>query len=135
VGTPATLRYAKSETTAADVVGPDGKHELPLSDASKAMTYDLAAAGFYEVQSANGRRSLLAVHADRRESDLTTIPDETLDLWRNTGSKTPAEKTGKEMSSTSPWSLWRYVLLLVLIAACVESVFASRYLKEEREAA
>ncbi len=134
VGTPATLRYAKSETTAADVVGPDGKHELPLSDASKAMTYDLAAAGFYEVQSANGRRSLLAVHADRRESDLTTIPDETLDLWRNTGSKTPAEKTGKEMSSTSPWSLWRYVLLLVLIAACVESVFASRYLKE-REAA
>jgi hypothetical protein len=77
----------------------------------------------------------MAVHADRRESDLTTIPDETLDLWRNTGSKTPVEKTAAGQSSVTPWSLWRYVLLLVLLAACVESVFAARYLKEEREAA
>lgn len=135
VGSPATLRHAKSETTAADVVGPDGKHELSLSDASQAMTYDLSQAGFYEVQSAGGRRSLLAVHADRRESDLTTIPAETLDLWRNTGSDAPVEKTATGRTSTTPWSLWRYVLLLALIAACVESLFAVRYLKQEREAA
>jgi hypothetical protein len=135
VGTPATLRHAKSETTAADVVGPTGKHELALSDAGKAMTFDLAQAGFYEVQSAGGRRSLLAVHADRRESDLTTIPDETLELWRNTGSTAPADKTAAGPSSTTPWSLWRYVLTLALLAACVESIFATRYLKEEREAA
>ena len=135
VGSPATLRHAKSETTAADVVGPDGKHELSLSDASQAMTYDLSQAGFYEVQSAGGRRSLLAVHADRRESDLTTIPAETLDLWRNTGSDAPVEKTATGQTSTTPWSLWRYVLLLALIAACVESLFAVRYLKQEREAA
>ena len=134
VGTPATLRHTKSETTAADVVGPDGKHELGLADASKAMTFDLAQAGFYEVQSASGRRALLAVHADRRESDLTVIPDETLDLWRNTGGKAPVEKTTGGQKLTAPWSLWRYVLMLVLLAACVESVFASRYLKEEREA-
>ncbi len=135
VGSPATLRHAKSETTAADVVGPDGKHELSLSDASQAMTFDLSQAGFYEVQSASGRRSLLAVHADRRESDLTTIPAETLDLWRNTGSNAPVEKTATGQTLTTPWSLWRYVLLLALIAACVESLFAVRYLKQEREAA
>ena len=136
VGTPATLRHAKSETTAADVVGPAGKHELTLSDASKAMTFDLAQAGFYEVQSASGRRSLLAVHADRRESDLTAIPEETLNLWRNTGTNAPAEKTAAAgQSSTAPWSLWRYVLVLALISACVESLFAVRYLKQEREAA
>jgi hypothetical protein len=135
VGTPATLRHAKTETTAADVVGPTGKHELALGDASKAMTFDLAQAGFYEVQSASGRRSLMAVHADRRESDLTTIPGETLDLWRNTGSSASADKSVSGQSSTTAWSLWRYVLTLVLIAACVESLFASRYLKEEREAA
>ncbi len=135
VGSPAQLRHAKSETTAADVVGPSGKHELSLSDASKAMTFELAQAGFYEVQSAGGRRSLLAVHADRRESDLTAIPDETLNLWRNTGSNAPAAKTAVGQSSTTLWSLWRYVLLLALIAACVESLFAVRYLKEEREAA
>jgi hypothetical protein len=135
VGSPATLRHAKSETTAADVVGPTGKHELSLSDAGKAITFNLEQAGFYEVQTAGGRRSLLAVHADRRESDLTAIPDETLDLWRNTGSSAPADKSAPGQSSTTPWSLWRYVLTLVLIAACVESLFATRYLKEEREAA
>ena len=70
VGSPAALRHAKSETTAADVVGPTGKHELSLSEAA-GDEFDLTQAGFYEVQSASGRRSLLAVHADRRESDLT----------------------------------------------------------------
>jgi hypothetical protein len=99
------------------------------------MTFDLSQAGFYEVQSANGRRALLAVHADRRESDLTTIPDETLDLWRNTGSAAPVEKTASGQTLTTPWSLWRYVLLLALLAACVESLFAVRYLKQEKEAA
>jgi hypothetical protein len=135
VGTPATLRHSRTETTAADVIGPSGKHELALGDAAKAMTFNLAQAGFYEVQSASGRRSLMAVHPDRRESDLTVIPDETLILWRNTGSMTQADQTAATQTLTAPWSLWRYVLLLVLIAACVESVFASRYLKEERETA
>ncbi len=135
VGTPATLRHSKTETTAADVIGPTGKHELALNDAATAMTFNLPQAGFYEVQSASGRRSLLAVHPDRRESDLTVIPDETLVLWRNTGGMTPADQTAATQTLTAPWSLWRYALLLVLLAACVESVFASRYLKEERETA
>jgi hypothetical protein len=135
VGTPATLRRSKSETTAADVIGPTGKHELALADAAKALTFDLAQAGFYEVQTASGRRSLMAVHPDRRESDLTVIPDETLVLWRNTGSMAPTDKTATTQNLTAPWSLWRSVLLLVLIAACVESVFAARYLKEERQTA
>jgi hypothetical protein len=77
---------------------------------------------------------LLAVHADRRESDLTTIPEETLLLWRNTGNSAavmdPAPSAERQ---TLPWSLWRYALLLVLIAALVESLFASRYLREERQ--
>jgi hypothetical protein len=135
VGTPATLRHSRTETAAADVIGPTGKHELALGDAAGATTFNLSEAGFYEVQSANGRRSLLAVHPDRRESDLTTIPAETLILWRNTGSMAPADQTAAAQRSIAPWSLWRYVLLLVLIAACVESVFASRYLREERETA
>jgi hypothetical protein len=135
VGTPATLRHSRTETAAADVIGPTGKHELALGDAARATTFNLSEAGFYEVQSANGRRSLLAVHPDRRESDLTTIPAETLILWRNTGSMAPADQTAAAQRSIAPWSLWRYVLLLVLIAACVESVFASRYLREERETA
>ena len=135
VGSPATLRHTMSESTAADVIGPTGKHELSLSDASKALTFNLEQAGFYEVQSASGRRSLLAVHPDRRESDLTAITAETLELWRNTGSTSPAVNAAPGQNLAAPWSLWRYVLTLVLIAAFVESFFAGRYLKGEREAA
>ena len=41
-------------------------------------------------KTASGRRSLVAVHADRRESDLPAIPHETLDLWKGTGGTDPA---------------------------------------------
>jgi hypothetical protein len=34
-----------------------------------------------------------------------------------------------------PWSLWRFALILVMAAAIAESIFASRYLKEERQTA
>jgi hypothetical protein len=133
-GTPVTLRRTREQGAAADVIGPDGKHELGLGEAAKALSFGLAREGFYEVQRANGRRSVEAVHADRRESDLSRIPQETLDLWRNTGSSTAAA-TGSVEQQTVPWSLWRYVLAIALAAAIVESIFASRYLKNERQTA
>jgi hypothetical protein len=134
-GTPITLRRTEAQVAAADVIGPDGKHELPLSQASKAMTYEPLQSGFYEVQTASGRRSLYAVNADRRESDLTRIPDETLVLWRNTGNTSSEAKAEGVHTQTVPWSLWRYVLLVVLAAAVMEAIFGSRYLKEERQTA
>lgn len=138
VGTPVTLRHTKDQSTAADIIGPDGKHELSLSDATKALTFDLSQNGFYDVQRADGRRVLVAVHTDRRESDLATAPTENLELWRNTGvtaagDRTPAQEISEQQMR--PWSLWRYALALVLIAGLVESIFASRYLKEERQTA
>jgi len=140
VGTPVTLRHTRDQTTAADVIAPDGKHALSLGDATKALSFDLAQNGFFDVQRADGHRILLAVHTDRRESDLTTAPKENLDLWRNTGvtasgGGNAVDEPGTVEQSTRPWSLWRYALVLVLIAALVESIFASRYLKEERQTA
>ena len=66
------LRRTRDQGTAADVIGPDGKHELSLAEATQALSFDLEREGFYEVQRADGRRMLMAAHADRRESDLTT---------------------------------------------------------------
>lgn len=134
-GTPVTLRRVRPQAMAADVIGPDGKHELSLSDASKALTFDLTREGFYEIQLADGHRRLLAVHADRRESDLTTIPSETLALWRNTGNTSVETHSTSMEHQTQPWNLWRYALFLVFAAALVESVFASRYLQQERRTA
>ena len=134
-GTPVQLRRARNQGTAVDVLGPDGKHELSLAEAAKTMSVNLEREGFYEVRRADGRRLLMAAHADRRESDLTPIPDETLALWRNTGSKEAEDPAGTVTRQTYPWSLWRYALLAVLLMAVVESVFASRYLKKEESKA
>ncbi len=130
-GTPVTLR-SKSSAGAADVIGPDGKHELSLADAAKALSFDLDEGGFYEISRADGRRTVMAVHADRRESDLRAIPEETLELWRNTGDVEARAAGSVRQTQTRPWGFWRYLLIVALAIAVCESAFASRYLREER---
>jgi hypothetical protein len=131
------LRSAKERGATIDVTEPDGSHPLSLKDATTTQTFQVTREGFYDIHRANGREELVAVHADRRESDLTPIPQETLALWKNTGlgPDTPAADGSAPDTQARPWSLWRYALLLVLITAIIESVFASRYLSVEKEVA
>jgi hypothetical protein len=131
------LRSAKERGATIDVTEPDGSHPLSLKDATTTQTFQVTREGFYDIHRANGREELVAVHADRRESDLTPIPQETLALWKNTGlgPDTPAADGSAPETQARPWSLWRYALLLVLITAIIESVFASRYLSVEKEVA
>ncbi|MBZ5609403.1 MAG: BatA domain-containing protein [Acidobacteriia bacterium] len=130
------LRSAKEHGAAVEVVDPDGQHPLSLKEATTAVSFQVTREGYYEIHRTAGRQEFVAVHADRQESDLTPVPKETLDLWRNTGSSTEASASGDSSGNPSrPWSLWRYALLLVLITAIIESVIASRYLSVEKEAA
>ncbi len=130
------LRSAKEQGASVEVIDPDGKHPLSLKEATTSQTFQVNHEGFYEIHRANGRHEMVAVHADRRESDLTPIPQETLDLWKNTGRGPDTSGAGGEAANQSrPWSLWRYALLLVLITAIIESLIASRYLSVEKEAA
>jgi hypothetical protein len=89
-------------------------------------------AGFYELTSADGRRQVIAVHADRRESDLRSISDETLDLWRHTGGTADSATATKGQMQNQPKSLWRFAVATLLALALVEAIFANRYLTEER---
>jgi hypothetical protein len=130
------LRSVKEHGAAVEVTDPDGKHPLSLNEAASAQSFQVNREGFYEIHRGNGRQEMVAVHADRRESDLTPIPQETLELWRNTGKgPDPVTTNGEAASQSRPWSLWRYALLLVLITAIIESLIASRYLSVEKEAA
>jgi hypothetical protein len=131
------LRTAKDRGAAIDVTEPDGSHPLSLKDATTTQNFQVTREGFYDIHRANGREELIAVHADRRESDLTPIPQETLALWKNTGlgPDTPSGDGSAPDTQARPWSLWRYALLLVLITAIIESVLASRYLSVEKEVA
>jgi len=130
------LRSGKEHGAAVDVIGPDGKRPLSLKEAANAQSYRVDREGFYEIHRANGRAEMVAVHADRLESDMTQIPQETLDLWRNTGRGPDTNEANPDAAGAArPQSLWRYALLLVLIVAIIESVIASRYLSVEKEAA
>ena len=129
------LRSAKDQGASVEVIDPDGRHPLSLKEATTSETFQVGREGFYEIHRANGRQEFVAVHADRRESDLTAVPQETLDLWRNTGRGGGAAASDDPANPARPWSLWRYALLLVLIIAIIESLIATRYLSVEKEAA
>jgi hypothetical protein len=126
------LRTGDGKGAAAEVLGPDGKRMLSLEEAVKARSIALDREGFFEIKNAAGRRSLVAAHADRRESDLAPIPAETLDLWKGTGStdSTPGGGTGGATDAADkPWGLWPYILLLLLGVAVAESVVADGFLR------
>jgi Aerotolerance regulator N-terminal/von Willebrand factor type A domain len=130
------LRSAKDQGASVDVIDPDGRHPLSLKEAASTQSFQVNREGFYEIRRANGRVEMVAVHADRLESDLTAVPKETLELWHNTGRGPDANNVnGEAATQARPQSLWRYALLLVLIVAIIESVIASRYLSVEKEAA
>lgn len=120
-------------SVAAEVLDPDGRRVLSLEEAASARNFGLNREGFFEVRAASGRHTLVAAHADRRESDLAVMPKETLDLWKATGEsdQNPGGGASGEAGNgtTRPWSLSPYLLLLLLGVALAESVVADRYLR------
>lgn len=127
------LRKGPDDTQVVEVIGPDGNRALSLEASAKAQNYQAQIEGFYELRRPNQRTEMVAVNADRREADLAVVPQETLALWQNMGQGTTASQSDAK-SNRKPWSLWWYALLLVLTAAIIESVLASRYLSIERGA-
>ncbi len=130
------LRNTKS-VAAAEVIGPSGKSELSLAESTKARSFTFQNEGFYEVRRANQKPEIFAVNADRRESDLTPIAQETIDLWKKTGtpggSTTGAPGSAQEEQERT-YSPWRIILLLLLLVAAAESWIGSRYLSESKDA-
>jgi hypothetical protein len=129
------LRTAKERTVSVEVTEPDGTRPLSLSEASTAENYQLTRSGFYELRLANGRRDMVGVNPDRRESDLSLISDEALSLWRGDGGAQTQQATaaGQVEEQTGPYGVWWYVMLLVLAAAVAESLFSGQYLGTQRE--
>ncbi len=125
-----------NQGAAAEVLGPNDKRELTVDEAAKVKNFQIASEGFFEVKTASGRHSLIAANADRRESDLTTIPQETLDLWKGTGvgdNSSNAASGSENQEDKKPWGLWPYLLLLLLGVAVAESLVADRYLRPPAE--
>ncbi len=130
------LRTGDQKGAAAEVLGPDGKRLLSLEEAANAKNFAVRSEGFFELKTASGRQSLIAAHADRRESDLGVIPRETLDLWKATGEgneNANASSGSTDQPDRKPWGLWPILLLLLLVVALAESVVADGYLRPADE--
>jgi hypothetical protein len=124
------LRTSNNQSAAAEVLDPDGKRLLSLEEATTAKNFEVGKEGFFELKTASGRHTLLAAHADRRESNLEVIPQETLDLWRATGGEPAPGAPGAESErDKKQWPLWPWLLLLLLLVAIAESLVADRYLR------
>ena len=129
------LRSSKEQSVSVEVIDPDGHRPLSLKEASSAQTYKLSRAGFYELQLANGRHDVIGVNPDRRESNLDVIPDETLSLWRGnpSGGTAQVAAAGQTQERTKAYSVWWYIMILVLAAAVAESLLANQYLGVQQQ--
>jgi Aerotolerance regulator N-terminal/von Willebrand factor type A domain len=120
-----------------EVIDPDGRRPLSLSEARTAQTLRLVRAGFYQIRFANGRDAVIGVNPDRRESDLEPLPKDVQQLWSGSSgsgvSQSANEVVGQE--KYQPVSLWWYVMLLALAAAIAEMAVASGYMGTQREEA
>ena len=135
VGSFLELRSSKEQSVGVQVIDPEGHRPLSLKDSTSAQTFQLASAGFYELQLANGRHDLIGVNPDRRESNLEVIPDDVLALWRgNSGTgATQAAAGGASEEQKQPYRLWWYIMLLVFAAVIAESLLADRYLGAQQQ--
>jgi hypothetical protein len=130
----AELRESREKGAAVDVVDPKGERALSLEEATKAQNIQFTMAGFYDIRRPNGRNELIAVNADRHESDLTPAPPETLHLWQNTANGA-SEGGGNTAGEQKPLSLWWYVMLVVLALTLAESLLGNQHLSVDKEAA
>jgi len=134
------LRTAKEQAVGVEVTEPSGRRPLSLQEAVSSPSYQLSQAGFYEIHLANGRQDLIGVNADRRESDLTPMPEDVLALWRGSGTQAGQGAVPNATSATAgtggpavPRSLWWYAMLCLLAAVLAESAVGGRYLATLRD--
>ena len=121
--------------TNVEVIDPDGRRPLTLSEARTVQTFRLQRAGFYRVRFANGREALIGVNPDGRESDLEPMAEDVQQLWSGdkggAAARTAAVSPGETKDRTV--SLWWYVMLFALALVVAESALASSYMGTQRE--
>lgn len=110
-----------------EVLDPQGRRALSFAESAQGAAVELIGTGFWRVMRGGGRDRMIAVNADRRESDLEPVPEETLRMW-----PAAAAAAGRGQGGTPPerpLALW--VLAAALAAAVAEAVLASYYLGKE----
>jgi hypothetical protein len=121
--------------TNVEVMGPDGQRPLSLSEARTAQSIPLERAGFYQIRFADGRDAVIGVNPDRRESDLQPLAADVQQLWSGSSGAASSQTAAAQPIAVKyrPVPLWWYVMVLALVVALAETVFASGYMGAPRE--
>ncbi len=135
VGSYLELRRAKEQGSAVEVLDPKGGRALTLEEATRAQNLPLIMSGFYDVKRPTGQHELVAVNADRHESDLDLIPAETLALWQNTAKGQRDGAAEGAAAEAKPVEFWWYLLVALVALAIAESLLGNRHLTVDKEAA
>ncbi|MEJ5367436.1 MAG: BatA domain-containing protein [Bryobacteraceae bacterium] len=110
-----------------EVLDPRGQRALSFAESARGAAVELERTGFWRVMRGAGRDRMIAVNADRRESDLAPVPEEALRMWPAAAAATG--QGGGGAPPEKPLALW--ILAAALAAAVVEAVLASYYLGKE----
>jgi hypothetical protein len=140
VGSFVELRTSREKGVPVEIVGPssaggEDKRLLTLAESTKAQTFQFPSQGFFDIRRANGREELASVNADRRESDFSLVPAETLDLWKNTGIASQSEQisTSSTDQRDDKAEIWPWVLAMLAVLAIAESVLGNRHMSAAAE--
>jgi hypothetical protein len=130
VGSYVDLRTVQEKNVPVEIMGPDGKRVLSLSESAKATTFQFPEQGFFDIRRANGREEMAAVNPDRRESDFTLLTPDTVNLWKNTGVGSSSGTSAASAANTEQTSeIWWWVLALLAMLAIAEAVVGNRHLE------
>jgi hypothetical protein len=119
-----------------EIIDPDSRRPLSLSEARTVQNFRLSRAGFYQIRFANGRDAVIGVNPDRRESDLEPISSDVLKLWSGNSKGAPLAETARASDGEVNYrtvNLWWYVMLFALATAVAETAVASLHMGTQRE--
>lgn len=113
-----------------DVIGPDGKRQVPLEQESRPDFLTLRQTGIYELRQSDGSH-LIAANTDPRESDLTQLSQEDRVLWVANASAKPDPAIAAGPETARRQNVWWSLLLVAFLLALLESYLANRYLRPQ----
>ena len=115
------------------LIDPNGEPMRDLSDISERTTISLDQPGIYQLRNSAGTQPV-AVNGDTRESDITTISDESLNDWQQITTAAEIETNSTQSAQSNRKGFWLWLLPLLLCIALIESLYSHRHLRIRREA-
>jgi hypothetical protein len=124
-----TLALQAMGMSGGQIFDPDGEPVLGLGGSGTDVL--LSRIGFYEL-TGGGRTELVAVNFDARESNLAPADEATLVRWQDLGRAVAATSGGAAVQEEVQVPLGYWLLILILLAAIVESGLGNWHLRVRR---